>query len=58
MKDVGTIVKIQMMLSRLVPRCRRKKTQELISSEQSFNQVIKTEVGVDLYSDKESCKTL
>lgn len=42
MKDVGTIVKLQMLLSRLVPRSRRKKTQELISSEHSFNQVIKS----------------
>jgi hypothetical protein len=58
MKDVGTIIKLQMLLSRLVPRSRRKKTQEVISSEQSFNQVIKSEVGVDLYSDKDSRKAL
>ena len=41
MKDVGTIVKLQMLFSRLIPKSSRKSVQELISSEQSFNQVAK-----------------
>lgn len=41
MKDVGTIVKLQMLFSRLVPKTRRKASQELIASEHSFNQVVK-----------------
>lgn len=32
MKDVGTIVKLQMLFSRLMPKSRRKSVQELIAS--------------------------
>jgi hypothetical protein len=51
MKDVNRIVKMQMLLSRLVPKS-RSKAQELISSEHNFNQVAKNEVGVELFIDK------
>ena len=55
---MGTIVKLKMMLCRLVPRTRRKINNELISSEYSFNQVVKNEVGIDLFTDKTSSKPI
>ena len=58
MKDVGTIVKLQMLFSRLVPQSRRKASNELIASEYSFNQVIKNEVGVEYFTDKKSNRPL
>lgn len=42
MKDVSTIVKLQTLFSRLIPRSRTRPSQELIASEHNFNQVAKT----------------
>ena len=58
MKDVGTIVKLQALFSRLIPRSRNRPSQELIANEHNFNQVAKTEVGVELFSDSTGCQPL
>ena len=58
MKDVGAITKMKMLLGRLMPRTRRVKSEELVASEHSFNQVTKTEVGVSLFKDQNRRKPL
>jgi hypothetical protein len=53
MKDVGTIVKLQFLLSRLTVQSRRVSSEEVIGSEHSFDQVERKEVAVDVFSHRE-----